>query len=342
MGALMSRNVAKVGSADVAKLAGVSRSAVSRTFTEGAYVSDETRAKVLKAAEMLGYRPNVLARSLTTNRTHIIGIITSDLDNAFYATLLYELIERIQGRGMATFVLCADKQNNDEVVSRLLSYQVEGVIVTNTRLSSKMAFDFARGGKPIVTINRYVESDDITAVTCDNEECGAKVADLFVDIGRKRIAFIAGDPDTSSSRDRERGFGRRLSERGRLLAARAIGRYTHQGGLEAARTLFGAAERPDAVFVANDLMAFAVIDVIRREFGLRVPEDVAVVGFDNSPPAAWPTYQLTSVDQHIPRMADLAVDELIGRLSGEDRRVRHYNIVGSLVLRESTGHAVAG
>lgn len=330
--------VAKVGSADVAKLADVSRSAVSRTFTEGAYVSAETRAKVLRAAEMLGYRPNILARSLTTNRTHILGIITTDLGNPFYASLLQECIARIQDKGLAAFVLRADDTDNDEIVSRLLSYRVDGVIVANTRLSSRMAVDFAKSGRPVVTIDRYLDLDEITSVACDNDHAGAQVADHLFGIGRKRIAFIAGDPDTSSSRDRERGFKRRLAELGTFVHSSAVGFYTHNGGMDATRKLFAGNVVPDAIFAANDLMAFAALDVIKLELGLRVPEDVAVVGFDNAIATQWPAYQLTSIDQNIPRMVDLTVEEILSRLAGERGRTRHFRIAGSLVQRGSTAN----
>ncbi|NLS01731.1 LacI family transcriptional regulator [Rhizobium sp. P38BS-XIX] len=333
----MDNRIAKVGSVDVAKLAGVSRSAVSRTFTEGAYVSAETRQKVLRAAEMLGYRPNILARSLTTNRTHILGIITTDLINPFYALLLQECIERIQDKGLAAFVLRAAETDNDELISRLLSYQVDGVILANTKLASRTALDLANSGKPVVTINRYVDLDEITSVTCDNEEAGAQVADHLIAIGRKRIAFIAGDPDTSSSRDRERGFKQRLAEHGLKVQRESIGFYTHDGGAAAARMLLSPGTKPDAIFAANDLMGFAALDVAKLEFGLRVPDDIAIIGFDNAMAADWPAYRLSSVDQNIPRMVDVAIEEILSRLSGERSRTRHFRIATNLVARESTG-----
>lgn len=332
----MSTTTGKIGSADVARLAGVSRSAVSRTFTEGAYVSPETREKVLQAADTLGYRPNVLARSLTTNRTHIIGIITADLDNPFYAELLKELISRLQDRGLAPFVLAADHAGNDDLVARLLSYQVDGVILTNTHLSSEMALKCARSGKPVIMLNRYVDIADITAITCDNVAAGGQVAELFLELGRERIAFIAGDPDTSSSRDREQGFRAALAAKGASLHSCATGFYTHEGGQAATRELFSGRTVPDAIFAANDLMALAAIDVIRSELHLRVPEDVCIVGFDNSRAARWPAYELTSVDQNKPRMVDVAVEEITARLAGERSRSRHYNVSGRLIQRDST------
>jgi DNA-binding LacI/PurR family transcriptional regulator len=327
----------RVSSNDVAKLAGVSRSAVSRAFTPGTYVSEETRAKVLRAADLLGYRPNMMARSLITNRTHIVGVVTTHLDNPFYATLLQRLIDDIQKIGMATLTFIADETSNDERISQLLSYRVDALVLTNTSLSSKMSARCAQGETPVVAINRYLENDTITSVTCDNAECAAEVADLLLKLKRKRIAFMAGEPDTSSSRDRERGFRRRLSERGVALHASAIGNYEHESGVRAARELLSRPKRPDAIFCANDLMALATIDVARKEFGLDVPRDLAVVGFDNSDAASWPTYRLTSVDQNMAKMVGLAVDEIAAAVAGTTSPGRHVLVRGVLVERESTG-----
>jgi DNA-binding LacI/PurR family transcriptional regulator len=327
----------RVSSNDVARLAGVSRSAVSRTFTPGTYVSEETRLKVLRAADLLGYRPNMMARSLITNRTHIVGVITTHLDNPFYATLLQRLIEEIQKIGMATLTFIADEHNNDERISRLLSYQVDALVLTNTSLSSTMSARCAQGETPVVAINRYLEIDTITSVTCDNESCGAAVADLLIRLKRKRIAFMSGEPDTSSSRDRETGFRRRLSERGAALHASAVGNYDHEDGVRAARELLSRPKSPDAIFCANDLMALATIDVARMEFGLDVPNDLAVVGFDNSDAASWPTYRLTSVDQNMARMVGLAVEEIVAAIAGTSVPGNHVLVPGVLIERESTG-----
>ncbi len=322
---------------DVARLAGVSRSAVSRAFTPGAYVSKATRAKVQRAAELLGYRPDMLARSLTTSRTYLVGVITTHLDNPFYATLLQRLIEEIQKAGMAAVTFIADETSNDERISQLLSYRVDALVLTNTSLSSKMSVRCAQGDTPVIAINRYLEIDTIASITCDNEAGGASVAELFTRIGRKRIAFMTGEPDTSSSRDRERGFRARLSELGGTLHGRAIGNYSHEGGLRAARELLSQRNRPDAIFCANDLMAVAVLDVAMKEFGLDTPRDLAVAGFDNSDAASWATYRLTSVDQNVERMVTLAVEEIAAAISGDSQPGRHILVPGTLVERESTG-----
>jgi DNA-binding LacI/PurR family transcriptional regulator len=325
-----------VRSIDVAQLAGVSRSAVSRTFTSGAYVSAETRGKVLRAAEALGYEPNALARGLITRRTGIVGIVSTDLDNPFYATLLQTLAEALQGLAIAPLLLFGDESSTDRQITHLLSYQVDALVLTNATLSSKMAARCARVEKPIIAINRYLAQQEITSITCDNVGAGRAVADHLVEIGCRRIAFVAGKPDASSSRDREAGFLRRLGQLGRPVVAHEVGNYSHDGGVEAARRMLSMKRPPDGVFCANDLMAFGVMDTARGEFGLSIPRDLKVCGFDNSDLSGWSSYALTSVDQNIPAMVEAAIAQIVDFLSGKARTSRHLEVSGRLVVRGST------
>lgn len=332
----MDKPKVRVRSLDVARLAGVSRSAVSRTFTPGAYVSPETRAKVLAAAEALGYQPNALARSLITRRTGIIGIVSTDLDNPFYAELLQALSQRLQDENLASLLLFGDETSTDRQITQLLSYQVDALVMTNATLSSVMAARCAQIDKPVVAINRYIAQQEITSITCDNVGSAATVADHLVAMGCTRIAFVAGKPDASSSRDREAGFLRRLAQLGRSVVAHETGGYTHTGGVDAARRLLSRPDRPDGVFCANDMMAFGVMDAARDEFGLRIPEDLKVCGFDNSSLASWSSYNLTSVDQDIAAMVETSVMHIVASLSGAAREARHLEVAGRLMVRHSS------
>lgn len=295
-------------SIDVARLAGVSRSAVSRAFTEGAYVSPETRDKVLRAAALLDYSPNVVARSLASNSTRIIGIVTTDLQNAFYAHLLDELSRRVQKLGYATLLIVTDPRDSDEGIARLLSYQVDAIIVSAVMLSSKIASRCKEWGKPVVLVDRYIEADNISSVSGDNLQGAADVADLLIDQGYKRLAFMSGFADTSTSRDRELGFRRQVSRRRRRIHAVEIGSYSRQEAEAATRRLLSMSPPPDAIFCANDLMAMTAIDVIRSS-SMRVPEDIAVIGYDNSFADVGPPYEMSSVDQNVASMAEFTVDE---------------------------------
>lgn len=325
-----------VGSADVARLAGVSRSAVSRAFTPGAYISPETRQRVLEAAELLHYSPNAIARSLSKKSSGLIGIIASNLDNPFYARLLEMLSTQLQSHGYGILLLIADPANLDAEIPKLLSYQVDGVILPAATLSSQMAVVLQRSGRPVVLVNRYLRHDVVSSVSGDNYGGGAAVADLLVDAGYRRIAFMAGQDDTSSSRDRGQGLKERLAERGLAVYAREAGQYTHLDGVAAARKLLSQTPRPDAIFCANDIMAMATLEIAKVEFNLKVPDELAVVGYDNSGPASWPLHQLTSVDQHLPEMARLTVEILIRKLTSGDASIEHRTVPASLIERATT------
>lgn len=323
-------------SVDVARLAGVSRSAVSRAFTPGAYVSAETREKVMRAAALLDYSPNVIARSLTKQRTNIIGFATTDLRNQFYAHLLQLISRRLQALGFATLLIVTGRDDTDAGIARLLSYQVDAVILAAVMLSSGMTARCQQWGKPVVLVDRYIESDSITSISGSNVDGAAAVADLFVDSGYQRIALMPGYKDTSSSRDRERGFRDRLAARGTLLYASENGDYTRHGAQEAARRLMSMDPPPDALFCANDMMAMQAMDVARSEFGLRVPEDIAIAGYDNSSSAASSGYHLSSVDQNIEGMAESAVNAVIARLIDPTLPTIHEWVPAQLIEREST------
>ncbi len=321
-----------VRASDVAKLANVSRATVSRTFTEGAYVSEEARAKVLRAADLLGYRPNALAQSLMTNRTKIVGVVTTDLNIPFYAELLQTLASAIEQAGMTTLLLMADPSRNDDLVEKLLSYQVDGLILTDTTLTPRMAHVLTRSEKTVISINRFLDDENMTSITCANMACGEAVADLLVDKGCRTISYIAGVPDTQ----REFGFRKRLSERGVLLNSFKLGNFSYDSGLVCAREILHSGDRPDGVFCANDLMAMAYIDVARSEFGLSAPEDYLIIGFDNSIEGSWLSYQLSSVDQNIAKMVEITVEQMLAGIAGEARQGGQIQVPGILVERAST------
>jgi DNA-binding LacI/PurR family transcriptional regulator len=327
-----------VTSLDVARLAQVSQSAVSRTYTPGASVSDVTRAKVEDAARKLGYRPNAIARSLITRRSHMIAVVMSYLDNHFYPVVLEKISQRLQRDGYHVLLFIADTRDVDTVLSDILQYQVDGLVLASTSLSSALALRCSEAGIPVVLFNRTArESQNCSSVTSDNYEGGRLVARHLVETGHERIAFIAGTEDSSTNFDRERGFLDSLAEHGRRCFARAVGNYDFEQAKTAARQLFAgsALNRPDAVFVANDHMAIAVMDTLRIELGLRIPLDLSVVGFDNVRQAAWGSYQLTSVEQDADAMIEATTQLLLHQIEGE---VQSSSVVlpARLVVRGST------
>ncbi|WP_416884055.1 LacI family DNA-binding transcriptional regulator [Marivita sp.] len=310
----------KVTSLDVAKRAGVSRSAVSRVFTPGASVSERTASKVREAANALGYRPNVLARAMLTGKSKIIGLVVAYLDNHFYPTVLELLSEALEREGYHVLVFMAAHSADDveDVVSQILDYQVDGLILASVSLSSDLADRCRASGVPVVLFNRKLEAEGELAVVSDNRMGGRLAAEHLISLGRTRIGHIAGWEGASTQRDREAGFMEGLRAAGLGLFAREVGDYRLPRAKEAARRMFDTPDRPDAVFVANDYMAFGVMDVLRSELGLRVPDDVALIGFDDVPSAAWPAYSLTTIRQHAEAMVTTAVEALLSEIGGTD------------------------
>ena len=327
----------RVTSAEVAVLAGVSRSAVSRTFTPGASASPETAEKVRKAAAKLGYKPNSLARAVVSGRSRIIGLVVAYLDNQFYPEALEKLSVALQENGYHVLVFMASQAagNIDRVVEEILAYQVEGLILASVALSSDVAERCRDVGVPVVFFNRSQDIDDVTAVTSANVAGGRKVADFLLAGGHRRIGYIAGWEGASTQRDREAGFVNRLSDAGVSLFAREIGQFTLEGAAGAAQRMFDRPDRPEAVFVANDHMAFAVMDVLRFQIGLTVPADVSVVGYDDVPLSGWPTYDLTTVRQPANRMVSETVDTLLGQILDQESESKRLEIEGPLIVRGS-------
>lgn len=329
---------------DVARMAQVSQSAVSRSFTAGASVSAETRAKVMAAAKKLGYRPNAMARTLITRRSQIIALVMSYLENQFYPLVIEKLSQDLQKRGYHVLMFIGDLGDDDGVLAEILQYQVDGIVMASVTLSAKLAKSCRDAGVPVVLFNRVPDLSalarrSICSVTSDNHRGGRMAAELLLQRGHQRIAFLAGMESSSTNSERERGFNEALGAAGKSAFRRAVGDYDFETAKLATRKLFAGAQRPDAVFVANDHMAIAAMDVLRNELGLRIPQDVSVVGFDDVPQAAWGAYQLTTIVQSVPDMVDATV-ALLSEQMQESAPTRNVVIPCRLVERATVRAAV--
>jgi DNA-binding LacI/PurR family transcriptional regulator len=328
----------KVTSLEVAKLAGVSQSAVSRVFTPGASASKKTNEKVLSAASELGYRPNILARSLITGKSRIIGLVVSHLDNYFYPEALELLSNALQKKGYHVLVFMASKTsgNIDEVVDEILDYQVDAIILASVEMSSNLANRCVDAGVPVMLFNRTQDDDRFSTVTSNNFLGGQKVARFLIAGGHKRIGYIAGWEGASTQRDRETGFVEELKQHGMSLYAREVGNFNVDEARQAAHKMFSGDKIPDAVFVASDHMAFAVMDVLRSEIGLKIPEQVSVVGYDDVPISSWPAYDLTTIRQPANRMVAETVSMILESIENKKTMPRQIKIDGPLIMRGST------
>ncbi len=323
---------------DVAKLAGVSQPTVSRAFSPDAYIATETRQRVLNAAKELGYKPNALARSLTQQSTQLIGVVMGDMTTPFYTYVLQVLTRRLQEIGRQVMLFNIPKGDKaDEAVRQLLAFQVEGLVLTSTTVTAVVADECYQRQTPIILFNRFVPGVRTNGIACDNGEGGRLVANQLLDAGHQRLAFIAGLAHTRASSQREKGFIDRLRERGvedeqvQVIQAE----YTYESGYQATVALMDSPDPPDAIFCANDIMAIGAMDAARYGFGLRVPQDVSIIGFDDIPAASWPAYQLTTVRQPVDQMVEAAIAQLLAGVPADFASGTLSLVEGELVRRQS-------
>lgn len=304
-----------VTSRDVAELASVSQSAVSRCFSPNASISEKTRNKVLRAAKELGYRPNTIARSLITRSSQTIAVVLSSLDNMFYPLVIEKASLHFQAKGYHLLLFVVhDESDFTDAMERILQSQVDGILMMSASLTSSLAKECVESGIPIVLINRKVDFEGVSQVYSDNYHGGYWVGSYLAMGRHERIAFVAGLESSSTSRHRQQGLVDGLSTFGKRCFTVVQGDFDFDKTREATRRMFAAAPFPDAIFAANDHMAIAVMETLRYELGQRVPEDVSVIGFDDTPVAAWPSYSLTTVRQPVDLMVEQATELLLEQI----------------------------
>ena len=320
---------------ELAKALGISQSTISRAFSEGATISPKMRAKVLEAAREHGYQPNVIARSLTTRRSSIVGIVASNMANPFYVSILQPLVRRLQLMGLQTLIFSvASGRQIDSELPLLLQYNVDAIVVMTGTISPEMARRWTDAGRMILPLSYAIPGVDLPSVACDNVAAGRTVAHFLVQQGHKRPAFIGSDPNSAASNARGRGFVAGIEELGvPVFGRKDTGDYTYEGGYAA--TLELGRTRPDAIFFAQDIMALGGMDALRFGLGLKVPQDISVVGFDDIPLARWPTYELTTFAQPVEAMVEAAVRLLTRRDGVEPSAAQSVLLPGTLIQRGS-------
>jgi LacI family transcriptional regulator len=335
-----------ITSRDIAKAAGVSQSTVSRALRGDTRVAEATRLRVVETAERLQYTPNVLARSLITNRTRTIGVVVSDITNPFYPELLDVLHGEITLSGYRTVLFNerTDEGGADTLLPQLAGRAVDGMVFASVTLGSRSAEVFSRAGLPVVLLNRHVDAAQVDRVISDNEAGGQLAGRFLAEMGHRRIALIAGPANTSTSRDREAGFRAILEELGTPLQERyrRSGDYSHQSGYQWCLDLLREDERPTAIFCGNDVIAFGALDAAKR-LRVRVPEELSILGFDDIEMASWEVFSLTTIRQPLARMAKVAVRMLVERLEADGaQEPREVAFPTQLIRRETVGVPGAG
>lgn len=323
----------KITAKDVATEAGVSVSAVSRAYRGNAPLSEDKRKAIFAVAARLGYVSKV-DQVRATQATDTIAMVVSEMQNPFYPIAVDEMTRLLPERGLKAIVhVVPSAEDVDTAIRQVLDFRTEGVILANSTLTSGLARACRQNGIPAVLLNRVQTDSRMMAVCCDNYGGAQQIAERFLTGGRQRIAFMGGRRDTSTHLERMRGFRDRLEDAGRVFAQQLDGEFDYRRAYAAAQEMLARRPLPDAVFCANDIMAIAVLDAARIA-GASVPDDLAVVGFDDIPMAAWESYRLTTVRQPLRRMLDQAVDIILASDGSEE--IGDIRILpGELQVRES-------
>ncbi len=322
---------------DVAARAGVSVATVSKVINERYGVSAATLARVRAVIEELGYEASLVAQSLRNHRTNVIGILVADLE-PFSTELLKGAADAIRGSGFELVVYSAGGRTGDPLgwekryLSRLSGTLVDGAVLVTPTVSLEVV-----PGTPVVAVDPHTGPSHLPTIDSDNLRGAQLATEHLLELGHRRIAFLAGRPDLQSAELRKTGYLRALTAAGITPDEDLIriGAYDPEVSAASAHALLTGPDRPTAVFAANDISAIATVGAA-RELGLAVPDDLSVVGFDNVPESALCSPPLTTVDQPIREMGHRAIRMLIALINGDDVERTHVTLDTGLVVRRST------
>jgi LacI family repressor for deo operon, udp, cdd, tsx, nupC, and nupG len=325
---------------DVAKLAGVSRSTVSRVLNNSPRVDQETRSRVFKAIEQLNYEPSVAARNLRKQETRMIAVLVPDISNPFFSRLL-EGMEEVSIQHGYKIILCitgGDAGRELQYIRLIERKQVDGVILTALRNPLEVIKPYLQYG-PIVFANEYLDDDPLPSVSIDNVASSRMVTEHFIELGHRRIAFINGPEHIIICRDRRHGYVQALERAGIPIDDQLVreGDYSMEGGFRCTEDLLKLPSPPTSIFAANDTMAVGVVKALQRQ-GLNIPEDVAVAGFDNNPYSTVVEPNVTTVDQPINEMGAQSVQLLLQWIEKREEPMESRRVVlqTSLCIRPSS------
>ncbi|MCS7220532.1 MAG: LacI family DNA-binding transcriptional regulator [Anaerolineae bacterium] len=322
---------------DIAKVAEVSHSTVSRALRDSPLISDETKARIQRIAQEMGYSPSAIARSLVTKRTQTLGLVVTSIADPFVAEIVRGIEERALDEGYSV-ILCqsqADPEREIAAVEILREKRVDAIIVTASRVGSLYLPLLEKLAVPIVLVNNQQEGRYVHSVGTDNVQGGRLAAHYLLALGHTRIGYITGPEWAAASRQRLEGARQALQGQGLDLdpALIAQGDGRAEGGEEAMAHLLSHPTPPTAVFCYNDMTAIGAMRAVQRA-GLRVPEDISIIGYDDVALAAYVTPPLTTIKQRKYEMGFWATEIALALLNGEET-IENILVPGELVVRES-------
>jgi LacI family transcriptional regulator len=303
-----------VTSHDVARLAGVSQPTVSRALRDSPKVSEETKDRVRRAADALGYVPSETGRALSSGRTHRIGLLLTDLENQFYPHVISPMHHELESLGYQ-LVLQTESSDSASVSERLLANALDGVLLATTTLDSVLPVRLRDRQVPFVYFNRTSAAVEADSTTVDAASGLAAVADAIVSLGHTRVGAIFGPRNTSTAEQREGALREAFERHGVTIASRLSyrGPFDFDTGYDGARRLLGQPDAPTVLVCGNDVVALGVLNAA-KELGVAVPGQLSVVGFDDLPQAGWPLIELTTVAFDLDAMARRAASLLVRRI----------------------------
>jgi len=327
---------------DIAKMSGVSRSTVSRVINRDPNVSEPTRRKVLDLIQKIGFQPNLAARGLAVGRTRVIGLViptglTSIFSDPYFPLVIQGVASACSAHGYSVMLWLAEREYEAKTINQVLyNGLIDGVIVASMLLDDPIIQRLSESPQPFITIGRHPTNDQLNFVDVDNRIGAYQGVSYIIHTGHRRVATITGPHNMIAGRDRSQGYQDALRARGLPLLPELVaeGEFSDISGYLAMKQLLP--QQPDAVFVASDAMAFAAMRAI-QEAGLRIPEDIAVVGFDDIPTAATSTPPLTTVRQPIQRTGSVAAEMLIERIEHPEVQQCRIVLPTELVIRDSCG-----
>jgi DNA-binding LacI/PurR family transcriptional regulator len=337
IGQFGSIKMASPTSHDVAKKAGVSIATVSRVLNDSPLVTESARRQVLRAVQELNYQPNRTAQRLRAGRSRVIGLIISDIQNPFFTSVVRGIEDLAYQHGYS-LVLCnsdEDVQKEQLYIEILSSERVAGVIILPTGIDCCAPLFNLR--MPVVMMDRVVAGFDTDTVVVENVSGAFAATQHLVELGHKRIGLVGAPSGISVGSERQQGYARALAAHGIATGETLIriGNFKETGGYQAARELLDLNPRPTALFVANNLMTLGALVAI-RERGLRIPEDISIIGFDDMPWANLLQPPLTAIAQPTYELGQRAAQLLLARLQDRTKPLVHECLETRLVVRGST------
>jgi DNA-binding LacI/PurR family transcriptional regulator len=323
---------------DVAKKAGVSPATVSRVINGQPYVADHVRDRVQEAIRTLQYRPNRVAQRLRAAQSHLVGVILSHIRNPFYTMALEGMEQTLSEQGLSVLVCNSGSQpeRENDFIKLMQSEGVAGIIIAPCRETSDTLTEAVKEGLPVVVIDRRMTKPITDVVLADNYNGARLAVQHFIEQGYRRIATVTGPQHLTSGRERYQGYVQALHEAGIPLDERLVrvGSYGLENGYALTRELITSVELPLALFVANNMMTIGALNAI-HEVGLSVPDDVAVIGFDDLPWAISLSPALTTVGQPAFDIGIHAAELLLNRIAHPDRPTRTVVLNTELIIRAS-------